>query len=939
MKNYKLKFLAVFLILFLAFNPLVVPFVWAAQAPEETGQAESPVDEEASESFQEEEQESTADEMPELAEEEFQDEGETTIVTGDAESQSEVKTVVNTNEKTIPGEVIVDEGPCAPPEIETDCSDEVTIANDNLAEVADNASSSATTGDNEIEGTNGRAVIESGDALAGASLKNGANINVETFAEEPEALESSESSGAPDEKEIVIENENEGSLTSQADVLADTGGNRANENEKKATIVTGDALAWTNLLNLLNINIVGSNFEILFLDFLKEQDGEVDLNKLWQEILEANGSDSLNLAEESAFSNLALWIENQNQANLENEVNVEALTGENQANENSDAFIESGDATALANVANFVNLNFVGAKFFLGVINILDSFNGNFILPRPERFLEMNQEDFQEESSQAPVVFSNQNQATIQDQVGAAAETGRNQEINNQGDNLIETGEAQAKANIFSLVNLNIWRNDWFFLIINNLGHWSGRIFGWSAPSAAEETSEGSQIYQLGLEEPVGEAEEDVQIEENLPFLILKNQNQATVKNKIQTSASTGQNQANENQGNVVIKTGRARSLANLFNFVNLNILGGRWFMGLINVLGSWAGDAIFAYPDLVVNLTNGADQVMVGETIEYTLSYQNRGYDEANEVWVEFELPQGMIFLGDSSGLTPTVSERTFSWFLGTLSAGEGGSFAITVEVDSNFSFEEPLSFWAKIIPPVQAAANEKTGEAVATALIGTTDPESDASNNSASVKTLVYLPLSSEADTVEDSVVNQEEPILEVSVKNNVGEFVYPGDTITFEIIIRNKGKGPAYETYLVQELFNGFPEENFGQAGFRIGTLDPGKGAKLTFGLKLANNGVLPAGFYHTLARAFGRAPNGNEVVSNEAKTEFEIRFKEIASLFEARALEERGGEILAAASECPQCNQEKDILPYVLLLFLSSMWLTNWGRMKLRKEKAA
>lgn len=72
-----------------------------------------------------------------------------------------------------------------------------------------------------------------------------------------------------------------------------------------------------------------------------------------------------------------------------------------------------------------------------------------------------------------------------------------------------------------------------------------------------------------------------------------QNQNQASIMNNIKTSA------------------------ANLFNLVNLNILGSRFFMGIVNILGDWSGNTIFAYHDMAVNLTNGSGQVMVGEITE----------------------------------------------------------------------------------------------------------------------------------------------------------------------------------------------------------------------------------------------------------------------------------------------------------------------------------
>lgn len=924
------KFLAIFLAFLLVFNPMIAPFVWAEGE-------EPPVEEPVVE--------------VEVIDEEPEGEGDSTIATGDAESQAEVETTANTNIDCLPGEVTTPSDPCASPEVTTECEEDVIIANDNLADVADTATSSATTGDNLIEGAAGDALIDTGDAIAGATLNNEINTNVVEFIDGEEEItpsaEASPSAEATPSAEITtetpsctlqIENENEGSLTNDADVLADTGGNQANENGGQATIETGDALAYANLLNFLNTNIVGSDFKIYLLDLLEGYEGEINLHQVSLEMFESEEFGFI-LNEEG---NLFL-VQNSNSADLENEVNVTAASGGNEANENGgDVSLETGQATALANVVNFVNINLVGSQFFLGIINIFDSFLGDLILPRPEKFMVENGTDT--EGSPTFFVFENENLAEVEGSVAAVADTGNNETNNNGGNSLIQTGNAESQANSFSLVNTNIQRNNWFFLSINNLGSWLGKIFGWSSPEAIEELN-GDQpiILQTNAESQPAqpdqltpEGSQEITGIESEPASIVQNQNQATIENNISVTASTGNNSASGNGGDTEIITGQARSLANLFNLVNLNIFGSRWFLGLINILGDWRGNIIFAYPDVTTTLTNGSGQAMVGETTEYNLSYQNQGYDQANNVSLQFELPQGLFYLGDSSGFTPQVSGNTYSWQIGTLNPGEEGSFIIEVQIDPQFSFEEPLSFWSKIIPQVQAAENGQESEVVATASIGTSDPESDLFNNRSSVTTIVYSPLLSEevAENNEDVVegVNQGQPKLEITAWNNVNEFIYPGDTVTFEITIKNTGETTSYDTYLTQELFDGGPE-GFGTASFEIGDLEPGQGGKLSFGLQLADNGLLPRGDYYTVAQAYGFAPNGNEVASNEAKTTFEIRSKEaLFSPVQAVLKEEEEGEVLASEDAYPGLpyDCEKDWMPYFLLSLLSLLWLIQKGR---------
>ena len=879
------KIISLILCLLLLFNPVAARFAWAQEA--ETS-------------------------------------GDSSITTGDASATSEVETTANTNEDTVAGEITTPPGDCTPPEGETSCPEDVVIENSNSAEVADSAGSQATTGDNQITGAEGDATITTGDATATGTIANEVNSNTVILEPTPEPSPGPEVNQTNIEgQSLTVENSNEGTVTNEAQVAASTGENLASKNLGDVEILTGDALALANLLTLLNTNIVGSNFEVLFLDLLGGNSQDINLNELWQQLLEMQAGSELRLAGETSLSNLSLIIRNLNQANLENTVEVEAQSGANAANENGgNASVATGDATALANVTNIVNTNIVGSQFFFGVINILGFFEGNLILPRPE--------SFSQESSGTQgvggVVFENQNQAEITDAVSAGAETGLNETNGNAGDNLITTGDATSVANSFSLVNLNILRNNWFFLLINNLGTWTGRIFGWSAPSATEDPSAGPSIFELGLEDPVGDAGGDIEIEQELLAVSFQNQNEASLGSDVRTFASTGQNQANGNLGGAEIRTGKARSLANLFNLVNLNILGGRFFVGLVNILNDWTGNLVYAYPDVSVSLGAAEDgNLTPGEEYEYVFQLENRGSDQAGAVNVSFELPDGTIFLGDSSGVVPQVSGQTYSWSLGTLGRGEVRNFNTRVRVDPGFSFEEPISFWPRLIPEVQAAENEKSATIVASAWVTTSDPESDLSNNKTSLETIVYSPSTSASENTDPRL-----PKLEISAWNNVNVFVYPGDTVTFVITVKNTADVPSYDTKLIQRLYNTIPGD-FGTAEFDLGTLKPGESGKLTFGMKLANDGLLPTGPYYTIAQAFGKASNGTGVSSNTSRTDFEIRAGgEALTPIGVMAKEE---EVLGeTTNSCPEAKE--DILPYVFLLLLSTAYLTNWTRIRFK-----
>lgn len=849
---------------------------------------------------------------------------QSTITTGDADASSTTDTIVNNNQDTIDGNISTPPGSCSPPEGQTSCPDDITIDNNNQATVSAATDSSADTGDNQSIGGSGDATIDTGDATASGQMTNDINSNTVVATSSPEPSQTS--SGSPED--LNVTNENNGDVKNSADVSANTGENLASENLGDVDLKTGDALAWLNLLNFLNTNIVGSDFEVLYLDIKDDSNGEINLNEIWKELQARNGSDSLSLVGDPASGNLRLIIKNTNNANLENNVNVCATTGDNQANQNNSVQIETGDATALANIINMVNANILGSKFFFGIINITGQFKGNLILPRPERFIGVGSSAI----GGAGAIFENQNFASVADSLSASASTGGNQENNNGGDNTINTGDAEAAARDLSLINLNLYQNDWFYLLMNILGSWNGKTYGWSNPGMAEEATEQSQAYEIG-----NQSSANVGSTSPVDF---QNQNTANVKNDISVSASTGDNQANGNTNGASIKTGKAKAVLNLLNLINLNILASRWFMGLVNVLGSWSGNTIFAYPDLVVSLSGSPDEVSPGDSFEYVLNFGNQGYDDAEDVSVKMDFPRGLLYEGDDSGVPANCNSQNCTWDVGNLKRSQGGSFRIKVKLDPNFLSISQVSFWQKLIPKVYAAENGSSF--IVKALITTTVPESDNNNNVYERLTGVKAPADSAgevdfgSDGDQESGIDQRQPVLEITAKNNVNGFVYPGDTVTFEITVKNSGDVRSKDTYLTQRLYNGVPED-LGVADINIGTIEPGRTAKVSFGIALADGEEFHAGSYHTITKAIGYAPNGSEVSSNEARTGFNVRFRFIAQV-EAVIPEELEGQVLGAAAEFPgyENKNEKEILPYVLLFLLSSAWLIEKNR-NLLKEK--
>lgn len=890
------KILSIVTITVLVLEPVVFPVLTRAEEGTATSSAETT-------------QATTVSEpSPTPTEQPASDQATTT--TGDAASTSTTDTTVNTHQDELPGQVTSTEG-CTPVEGQTSCPQ--SIENQNVAQTDVEATSSASTGTNRIDNTDGSAAITTGDATASGQISTEANSNtVELIPTDTPTQDAGQSSQPDSQSSLEISTTNEATASATESVTASTGGNSAQGNAGDVQIQTGNALAYANLFNLINTNIVGTDFVILVLN-LDSQNGDIDLNQVWKEILERSQSPDLQILPET-IGNLTIQVINQ--AEVENNVDVTASSGSNNASYNRKAMIVTGDAIALANVVNIINTNFSGTAFFFGAINILNNFTGNLILPRPEMFTSQN--SGQTTSTESPQIS---NSAQTSDQVKTIASTGENSAQGNSQGSAVSTGDAQSVANSFSVVNLTVTKNGWFLLVLNNLGSWVGYILGWDSPSSSQAATSGTTVLATEGDAPDGTS----QGEESNTNISLDNQ--ASVKNNINVSALTGGNLANGNQF-ATIYTGKARSLANLFNLVNLNILGSFWFMGLVNVLGDWQGNAIFAYPDTTVQISGPAGDIKPGDELSYHLNFQNQGYDDAQDVKIRFPLPSGLTYLSNSFGPTVQVGE-SLEWSIGNLKPQQEGSIEVRLKVSPDLIPSDLLTFWDKLITPALAAEDGQRENLVVNVLISTSDPQSDISNDSSSTTTNIYFPSATSDPAANNGDGTIEMTTLELSAKNNVNQFVYPGDTVTFEIRVKNTGSVGAKNIILSQKMYDGAPED-LGSADIPIGDLEPGQSVKVSFGLKLAED--LPSSIYTTKARA-----TGDNTTSNEAVTQFRVKGSVIgASVPEALATDGTTSDnpltdVLGAQDEA-RIKPKTEWLPYVLVTLLGLLWLTEFYRRK-------
>lgn len=415
---------------------------------------------------------------------------ETVVETGAAVSQTEVQNDINTNATNT-------ETPNTGTENGGQGLSDLNIQNQSEAEVENTAIGGANTGNNTASSTGG-ATINTGDAVASADVVNAANTNIVDSSGSIAAGGGSLGSSSLDLRDnfasttasstcssclgdISIENQNMATVTNNIIVSAETGNNSASSTAT-STIITGNAYAGANVMNIVNTNIVKSNYMLLVFNNFGDWSGD---------LIFPNGNFFENFfsifASGCAVCGGATQILNANSANVSNSAGTAADSGGNSAS-GDNPFIDSGNSLASSNVYNQINTNVYGSSSFYLLIKVFGDWNGNiFNLPAgivwqqtPAGIILYNQADgnpFEGEGQSlggGDLSVQNTNNADVLNNIEVSATTGNNNA--NGGSASIQTGNAYAGSNLVNIVNTNIISSNWVAALINIFGNWQGSV-------------------------------------------------------------------------------------------------------------------------------------------------------------------------------------------------------------------------------------------------------------------------------------------------------------------------------------------------------------------------------------------------------------------------------------------------------------------------------
>jgi len=414
-------------------------------------------------------------------------EGDASLTTGDAVASTDTQNGINEN--------ILDS--------ETGST---TVVNTNDATTTNDSATTAGTGNNTASGGDGTASIETGDAFASANAINVINANIinssgliaflnfffgngggidlsgldlSYFFGNSESTPSCSFDSCGSSLNVV--NENGAVLDNTMFVQAMSGQNGAN-GQGTSTIATGNAYASANVINVINTNLLNSHYLLLALNNFGDLLGDITLPgaDFFKKLMEhqSAGSSAANMS-----------VNNNNVADVTSSTTVAASTGSNNAS-GTPALITTGNAGAGATTVNQINTNLIGGTTVFILLNVFGPWTGSVqglpeglswvktptgiaIVSGSGDFSPLSPSTSNENSTLA---VSNNNNATVNNNIGVYALTGENQATSASGTASITTGNAFASANILNLVNSNVIGQNWIFAIFNIFGGWNGNF-------------------------------------------------------------------------------------------------------------------------------------------------------------------------------------------------------------------------------------------------------------------------------------------------------------------------------------------------------------------------------------------------------------------------------------------------------------------------------
>lgn len=428
------------------------------------------------------------------------------------------------------------------------------------------------------------------------------------------------------------------------------------DDSETTTIVSGQAVALANILNMVNSNFVNSEGVVLFSNFFEAVYGAIDFRQYFAPFAEFGCS-----LVTCQGQDIAVNIDNN--ASIDNEVLLSATSGGNEISDVEHGVINTGDAYAGLNLINVANTNLVDSNYLLVTLNAFQGVNGDIVFPSLTQFFSS-----LAHGASTPQVIDIENTAGVENIVSVEAEAGGNTTSDTQS-STIQTGDAVSGANVFNQLNSSLVGGQSVAIVFRVHGSWAGEIFGAPDDLAWTVGDDGSMyLFDVGSQASGGE-------------LTMHGTSTASIRNNVSVVALTGEN-AITNAETAVISTGNAYAGANIINVANANVVGRNWILAVINIFGDFNGNIAFGRPDLWVGgQIDVPASIENGTQLEYTFTIINNGDSPASDVAFTTDLNGNYLSVLDASHPYEEENDK-LQFNLDTIPPGGAVEVAYTAQI-----------------------------------------------------------------------------------------------------------------------------------------------------------------------------------------------------------------------------------------------------------------
>lgn len=500
-----------------------------------------------------------------------------------------------------------------------------------------------------------------------------------------------------------------------------------------------------------------------------------------------------------------------------------ANTGDNASDQHVDigtAAIQTGESSSVVVVDNSVNSSSINSKVIYQIINIFNTQSGSLDLATPYTIVnKILNSDKKDESVINVAVASVDNYALLSNTIVSTANTGGNNLVT-AGNAEINTGNAYSIVSLLNKVNVTLIDSAIHLITINIFGELDGNII---LPELAQSIHCASGCGSVAA-----------------PAIT----NNATLATTVDSQATSGENTANVKK-DAEIATGNSTSVVNVDNLVNTTLSGVAFYNLNIQTFGEWTGQFlgwdIFAPSSerniIATGATPGDGSSQGDSSVRNTATVSNNILSQATTGENNADAQKVSITTGNSYS-----SVSVFNIINTTLNNAVGF-----------FSFVNIFGKWTGDIGGESKFAQPDSG-----------DDASDQGGDQGGIVTTTVNENNGQSQREEGGK-------LDITQTNNVGEYVLPGDTVTFFITVKNTGTGRVYDSKL--RLFLLKDGIDVGGTIFNLGEIPGGRGAKITTGLVLSKNAE--SGEYIARAKVIGNVGNEDNQVSAVSDSSFIIK----------------------------------------------------------------